>query len=154
MSGSQRKGLTSGEVRELPGSLGNFRGSLGNFRGTSGLLSSSTVRELPGKSPKNFRGIRMGKSGDFPREVLNGVGVDGVGVKFPIFPVNCSYLPLVLGQREEKRKKGEIPAKKGEIPAQKAKKTAKKRRKRGDSLQPHLHRPPSEPLNSQKLGGA
>ena len=28
------------------------------------------------------------------REVLNGVGADGVGVKIPIFPVNCSYLPL------------------------------------------------------------
>ena len=31
------------------------------------------------------------------REVLNGVGADGVRVKFPIFPVNCSYLSLVLG---------------------------------------------------------
>ena len=30
------------------------------------------------------------------QEVLNGVGADGVGVKFPMFPVNCSYLPLVL----------------------------------------------------------
>ena len=37
-------------------SPGNLRGSLGNFRGTSGLLLSSTVRELPGKSPKNLRG--------------------------------------------------------------------------------------------------
>ena len=34
---------------------------MGNFRGTSGLLLSSTVRELPGKSPKNFRG----SSGNF-----------------------------------------------------------------------------------------
>ena len=56
---SQRKGLTSGEVRELPGK--NFRGSPGNFRGTPGLLFSSTVRELPGESPKNFRG----SSGNF-----------------------------------------------------------------------------------------
>ena len=31
------------------------------------------------------------------QEVLNGVGADGVGVEFPMLPVNCSYLPLVLG---------------------------------------------------------
>ena len=36
--------------------LGNFRRSLGKFRGTRGLLLKSTVRELPGKSPRNFRG--------------------------------------------------------------------------------------------------
>ena len=46
---------------DLRGSAGNFRGSLGNFRGTSGLLPSSTVRELPKKSPKNF----WGSSGNF-----------------------------------------------------------------------------------------
>ena len=59
----------SGEGVSLPrersgnfrGSLERFPGSLGNFRGTSGLLLSSTVRELPGKSPKNFRG----SSGNF-----------------------------------------------------------------------------------------
>ena len=49
---------TSGEVG------GTSRGSLGNFRGTSGLLLSSTVRELPGKSPKNFRGEVRGTSGE------------------------------------------------------------------------------------------
>ena len=48
---------TSGEV------WGHFRGSLGNFRGTSGLLSSSTVRELPGKSPKTSGEVR-GTSGE------------------------------------------------------------------------------------------
>ena len=36
------------------GSPGSFWRSLGSFRGTSGLLLSSTVRELPGKSPGNF----------------------------------------------------------------------------------------------------
>ena len=61
-----RKRLTSREVAGKPPgkSPGNFRGRLGNFRGTSGLLLSSTARELPGKSPKkklwgssgNFRG--------------------------------------------------------------------------------------------------
>ena len=35
----------------FPGSPGNFRGSLGSLRGTSGL---SIVREVPGKSPRNF----------------------------------------------------------------------------------------------------
>ena len=39
---------------ELRASPENFRGSLGNFRGTSGLLLSSTMRELPGKSPGKF----------------------------------------------------------------------------------------------------
>ena len=64
----------------------------------------------------------------FHREVLNGVGADGVGVKFPIFPVNCSFLPFVLGKSakksEEKRKKrgdsrqkrGDSRAKKGRFP--------------------------------------
>ena len=44
-------------------------------------------------APEKFEKKMFG----FNREVLNGVGADGVGVKFPIFPVNCSYLPLVLG---------------------------------------------------------
>ena len=46
------------------------------------------------------------------REVLHGVGADGVGAKFPIFAVNCCCLPLSfsrpLGKKEkskEKRKK-------------------------------------------------
>ena len=56
--GSQRKGLTSGKVRETSGEVRGTsgEGSLGNFWGSSGLLLRSTVRELPGKSPKNFRG--------------------------------------------------------------------------------------------------
>ena len=41
--------------------------------------------------------LKWGGPRPLKREVLNGVGADGVGVKFPIFPVNCSYLPLVLG---------------------------------------------------------
>ena len=52
----RERGRPPGKLGNFRGSLGNFRGSLGNFRGTSGLLLSSTVRELPGKSPKNFRG--------------------------------------------------------------------------------------------------
>ena len=56
VSGFPEKGADlRGSPGNFRGSLGSFRGSLGNFRGTSGLLLSSTVRELPGKSPKNFR---------------------------------------------------------------------------------------------------
>ena len=84
VSGFTRKGLTSGEVRELPGKSGNFReflgnfgeifgelpGSLGNFRGTSGLLLNSTVQRTSGevaeKLPGKF-GKLPGKSGTFQK---------------------------------------------------------------------------------------
>ena len=63
---SQRKGLTS---REVQGNSGEVRGTFGEvwetFRRTSALLLNSTVRELPGKSPGNFRGTSR-KSGDLP----------------------------------------------------------------------------------------
>ena len=39
------------------------------------------------------------------REVLHGVGADGVGVKFPIFAVNCCCLPLSFRRSREKRRK-------------------------------------------------
>ena len=52
-----------GSPGNFRGSPGNFRGSLGNFRGTSGLLFSSTVRELPEKSPKTSGEVR-GTSGE------------------------------------------------------------------------------------------
>ena len=64
VSGFPEKRGTSGEVRGTSGEVReNFRGSLGNFRGTSGLLFSSTVRELPGKSPKTS-GEARGTSGE------------------------------------------------------------------------------------------
>ena len=51
------------------------------------------------------------------REVLHGVGADGVGVKFPIFAVNCCCLPLSFRRRREKGKnawkKGKNTWKKG-----------------------------------------
>ena len=57
VSGFPEKGADlRGSSGNFRGSLEDFRGSLGNFRGTSGLPLSSTVRELPGKWPKNFRG--------------------------------------------------------------------------------------------------
>ena len=61
------------------------------------------------------------------REVLKGVGTDGVGVKFHIFPVNCSYLPLVLGKRAKKRRKTQ---KKGRSPP-KSEEKRKKAQKKG-----------------------
>ena len=70
------------------------------------------------------------------REVLNGVGADGVGVKFPIFPVNCSYLPHCS---RRKRKKSEEKRKQRGDSRQKSEEKRKKAQKRGDSLQPHLH---------------
>ena len=54
--------------------------------GFLGKVPQKSSRKIPGKILQNLY-----------REVLNRVGADGVGVKFPIFPVNCSYLPLVLG---------------------------------------------------------
>ena len=47
-------------------------------------------------------------------EVLHRVGADGVGVKFPIFAVNCCCLPLSFGRRREKRRKNPKKAKKSE----------------------------------------
>ena len=39
------------------------------------------------------------------REVLLGVGADGVGAKFPIFAVNCSRLPSSSRRMRERRRK-------------------------------------------------
>ena len=39
------------------------------------------------------------------REVLHGVGADGVGVKLPIFAVNCSHFTLSFERIREKRRK-------------------------------------------------
>ena len=44
------------------------------------------------------------------REVLHGVGADGVGVKFPIFAVNCCCLPLFM-----RRKRGKMRREGGEM---------------------------------------
>ena len=41
----------------------------------------------------------------FIRGVLHGVGADGVGVKFPIFAVDCSCWPLSPWRIREKRRK-------------------------------------------------
>ena len=72
---SQRKGLTSGEVRETSlevwetsGEVCETSGKL--LGGSPGLLLSSTVRELLGKSPKNFQaslGNFRGSPGTFQK---------------------------------------------------------------------------------------
>ena len=47
-------------------------------------------------------------------EVLHGVGADGVGVKFPIFAVNCCCLALSFRRsREKRRKRGKMRRKRG-----------------------------------------
>ena len=60
-SKSERVFESQERVSGFPEKGADLRGSLGNFRGTSGMLFSSTVKELPGKSPKSFRG----SSGNF-----------------------------------------------------------------------------------------
>ena len=61
---SGRKGLTSGEVLELPGKFGELPGKFGKLPGNlwiavkfhSERTSGEVAEKLPGKSPKNFRG--------------------------------------------------------------------------------------------------
>ena len=53
---SQRRADLRGKSAKLPGKSGELPGKSGKLPGTPGLLLSSTARELPGKSPKNFRG--------------------------------------------------------------------------------------------------
>ena len=56
------------------------------------------------------------------REVSHGVGADGVGVKFPIFAVNCCSLPLSFRRsREKRRKRGKNAQKKGKNALKKGK---------------------------------
>ena len=72
------------------------------------------------------------------REVPNGVGADGVGVKFPLFPVNCSRLPLFQEKNEKKRRKTKKNEKKRRKTKknEKAKKNEKKRKKWENSSDP------------------
>ena len=62
------------------------------------------------------------------REVLHGVGADGVGVKFPIFAVKCCCLPLSFRRsREKRRKRGKMRRKRGKM----RRKRGKMRKKKG-----------------------
>ena len=65
-------------------------------------------RGIPGNALRAFSGVFPELFWNFfrkVREVLHGVGADGVGVKFPIFAVNCCCLPLSFRRRREKRRK-------------------------------------------------
>ena len=75
------------------------------------------------QSPKHDK-----TTGKTCREVPNGVGADGVGVKFPIFPVNCSRLPLFQENRQ-KTKKSEEKRKKKAKKNEKKRKSQEKRKK-------------------------
>ena len=63
VSGFPDKGLTSGEVRETSGEVRGTSGEVWKLPGNLWLLSSSTVRELPGKHPKASGEVR-GTSGE------------------------------------------------------------------------------------------
>ena len=91
----------------------------------------------PGEHGKGCRIRYLQDLAALYREVFNGVGADGVGVKFPIFAVHCCCLPLSFRRRREKRRK----TKKSEKKAKKCVKKRKMRKKGGKSLRPHLHQP-------------
>ena len=89
-----------------------------NRSGSKGTFS------LPGATWDRFRctvepspghiGCRVSLHMD--REVLHGVDADGVGVKFPIFAVNCCCLPLSFRRSREKRsKRGKMRRKRGKM---------------------------------------
>ena len=63
------------------------------------------IRLLAKLASKHFTGFLFFVS----REVLHGVGADGVGVKFPILAVNCSCSPLSSEKREENSRNGKVP---------------------------------------------
>ena len=69
MSGLPETGLTSGEVRELPGKSGKLPGKFGklpgNLRIAAKFHSERTSGEVAEKLPGKF-GELPGKSGDFP----------------------------------------------------------------------------------------
>ena len=64
------------------------------------------------------------------REVLHGVGADGVGMKLPIFAVNCCCLPFYFRTRREKRRK----TKKDEEKRKKSEKCVKKGENHSDPI--------------------
>ena len=93
------------------------------------------------------------------RDVLHGVDPDGVGVKFPMFAINCSRLPLSTSRmREKRRKKTQRKTKKNEKKKKTKRKKKKKLRKtkkqrktrKGNLLRPHLHQ--THQLGCRKLG--
>ena len=84
------------------------------------------------------------------QEVLHGVGADGVGVKFPIFAVNCCCLSLsFIRRRREKRRK----TKKSENKKKKTKKKVKMHKK-GESHSDPIYTNPIKNLPEFTSGHA
>ena len=79
-------------------------------------------------------------------EVLPGVGADGVGVKFPIFAVNCCCSPLSFRRRGEKRRKTKKSEKKT---TKKCVKIAKKCVKKGENHSDPIHTNPIKNLPTE-----
>ena len=103
---------------EGPGRL--FRGLFGDSLGPKRLGDSS-------KGLAGFQQMSQFQDKfDHDREVLHGVGADGVGAKFPIFAVNCCCLPLSFRRSREKRRKRGKMRRKREKCAEKGEKCVKK----------------------------
>ena len=116
-----------GALRSRPLTTSQLERSPGTWPRCACLATGMHCTGLPDKSSDKIgkHAPDLSKSVFPGREVPNGVGADGVGVKFPIFPVNCSRLPLFQENRqktkknkkkrksEEKRRKTK---KKGKIP--------------------------------------
>ena len=71
-------------------------GSFGALRSFGFEMSGGLMTGISLTRPRNGTGALRVLFFCFvqPREDLNGVGAEGVGVKYPIFPVNCSRLHL------------------------------------------------------------
>ena len=67
------------------------------------------------------------------REVWHGVGADRVGVKFPMFAVNCSRFPLSSERIRQKRRKTKKKRRKTKKSEEKRRKAKKNKQKKGKS---------------------
>ena len=83
------------------------------------------------------------------REVLHGVGADGVGVKFPIFAVNCSRFPCPLGEYQKSEERQKKDPKNEE--KQKAKKNKKNQKKKWENSSGPIYTNPIKNLPKEKL---
>ena len=125
------EGGSGSSSNRRPGPHSGLESAPGKFPGKppkkARIFSLKRTPKIPGKEGKNAQ-----KSKEIPcdekskeiqkskerkirvREVLHGVGADGVGVKFPIFAVNCCKNALFCKKGESCVKKGEKCVKKGE----------------------------------------
>ena len=92
--------------QESLNSPGPMKGCYKNFR-TENFEGDLAHPDNPGMIPGQSR---------YNSGSLHGVGADGVGVKFPIFAVNCCCLPLSFRRsREKQRKRGKMRRKRGKM---------------------------------------